>query len=164
MAPRYQAAAGECSLLTCLNQYTAPELLAGNYKFGCDACTELRNRRLPPAEKGEKRGTVYSNANKQLLIYSPPPVLTIHLKRFEVCSFSLRKVNRHVQFGERLDLAPFCSSISQGPASDATGPAASAILAVRRGGAQRPSDQRPLHGLRPESAGGTTGKPSTRPF
>ena len=56
---------------------------------------------------------MYSNASKQLLIYSPPPVLTIHLKRFEVCSFSLRKVNRHVQFGERLDLAPFCSTISQ---------------------------------------------------
>ena len=40
-------------------------------------------------------------------------MLNIHLKRFEVCSFSLRKVNRHVEFGERLDLAPFCSSISQ---------------------------------------------------
>ena len=112
-APRYQAAAGECSLLTCLNQYTAPELLARNINLGCDTCTELWNRRMPPAEKGEKRGTVYSNASKQLLIYSPPPVLTIHLKRFEVCSLSLRKVNRHVQFGERLDLAPFCSSISQ---------------------------------------------------
>ena len=113
LAPRYQPAAGECSLLTCLNQFTAPELLAGNNKFGCDNCTELRNKRLPPAERGEKRGTVYSNASKQLLVYSPPPVLTIHLKRFEVCSFSLRKVNRHVQFGELLDLAPFCSSISQ---------------------------------------------------
>ncbi|KAF0312990.1 Ubiquitin carboxyl-terminal hydrolase 16 [Amphibalanus amphitrite] len=80
-----------------------------------DNCTELRNKRLTAAEKAaeKKLGTVYSNASKQLLIYSPPPVLTIHLKRFEVCSFSLRKVNRHVQFGERLDLAPFCSSISQ---------------------------------------------------
>ncbi|KAF0297417.1 Ubiquitin carboxyl-terminal hydrolase 45 [Amphibalanus amphitrite] len=115
LAPRYQAAAGECSLLTCLNQYTAPELLTGNNKLGCDNCTELRNKRLTAAEKAaeKKLGTVYSNASKQLLIYSPPPVLTIHLKRFEVCSFSLRKVNRHVQFGERLDLAPFCSSISQ---------------------------------------------------
>ena len=32
-----------------------------------------------------------------------------------------------------------------GPGSDATGPAASAVLAVRRGGVLRPSDQRPLH-------------------
>ena len=40
-------------------------------------------------------------------------MLTIHLKRFEVCSFRLRKVNRRVQFGERLDLAPFCSTIGQ---------------------------------------------------
>ena len=79
LASQYQAAAGECSLLTCLSQYTAPELLAGNNKIGCDACTELRDKRLPPAEKGETRGRVYSNARKQLLIYSPPPVLTIHL-------------------------------------------------------------------------------------
>ncbi|KAF0304588.1 Ubiquitin carboxyl-terminal hydrolase 16 [Amphibalanus amphitrite] len=35
LAPHYQAVAGECSLLTCLNQYTAPELLTGNNKFGC---------------------------------------------------------------------------------------------------------------------------------
>ena len=111
LAPRYQAANGECSLLTCLNQYTAPELLAGNNKFGCDNCTEMRNRRLTAAEKAaeKKPGTVY----KQLLIYSPPPVLTIHLKRFEMCSSRLQKIHRHVQFGERLDLAPFCSSVSQ---------------------------------------------------
>ena len=56
LAPRYQATAGECSLLTCLNRYTAPELLAGNNKFGCDSCMELRNKRLPAAEK---RSTVY---------------------------------------------------------------------------------------------------------
>ena len=40
---------------------------------------------------------------------------TIHLKRFEICSFSQRKVNRRVQLGERPDLAPFRSSIGQGP-------------------------------------------------
>ena len=39
-----------------LDQYTAPELLAGNNKFGCDSCMELRNKRLPAAEK---RSTVY---------------------------------------------------------------------------------------------------------
>ena len=44
-------------------------------------------------------------------MYSAPPVLTIHLKKFGVCSFSLRKVGMFIS--ERLDLAPFCSSISQ---------------------------------------------------
>ena len=111
LAPQYQPASGECSLLTSLNQYMAPELLVGNNKFGCDSCTRLRNKRLPQASKGEK--TVYSNASKQLLIYSPPPVLTVHMKRFEVHSSSPRKINRHTQFGELLDLAPFCSAISQ---------------------------------------------------
>ena len=31
----------------------------------------------------EKKETVYSNANKQYLIFQPPAVLTLHLKRFE---------------------------------------------------------------------------------
>ena len=128
----------------------APELLAGNYKFGCDACTEMRNRRMPPAEKGEKRDTVYSNASKQLLSYSPPPVLTIHLKRFEVCRFSLRKVNRHVQFGERLDLAPFCSSISQDLTQMRPGQrrVLYSLFGVVEHSGRLTSAQRPLHGLR----------------
>ena len=113
LAPRYQAAAGECSLLTCLNQYTAIDQLAGNSKFGCVSCTELRNRQLSITNIRENEETVYSNARKQLLLYCPPPVLTIHLKRFEVRNLELHKVSRHVQFGERLDLGSFCSSASQ---------------------------------------------------
>ena len=60
LVPRYQATTGECSLLTCLDQYTAPELLTDNNKFGCDSCTEQRNKQLPPAEKDETRSTVYT--------------------------------------------------------------------------------------------------------
>jgi len=53
---------------------------------------------------------VYSNASKQLLIFSPPAVLTLHLKRFQQVGMSLRKVNRFVEFPLILDLAPFCCS------------------------------------------------------
>ena len=35
------------------------------------------------AKPEKKIPTVYSNASKQLLLFSPPAVLTIHLKRFE---------------------------------------------------------------------------------
>ena len=111
-AGQAQKTRAQC-LLTSLNQCMAPELMVGNNKVGCDSCTGLRNKRLSQASKGEKTGTVYSNASKQLPIYSPPPVLTLHMKRFEVHSSSPRKINRHTQFGELLDLAPFCSAISQ---------------------------------------------------
>ena len=30
-----------------------------------------------------KKEIVYTNASKQVLIFSPPPVLTLHLKRFQ---------------------------------------------------------------------------------
>ena len=60
----------------------------------------------------KKPATVYSNASKQLLIFTPPAVLTVHLKRFQQTMSSLRKVSRHVDFPMDLDLAPFCSATS----------------------------------------------------
>ena len=61
----------------------------------------------------EKPKTVYTNARKQLIIYSPPAILTLHLKRFQQNGYSYSKVNRHVEFTINLDLAPYCSSLSQ---------------------------------------------------
>lgn len=55
---------------------------------------------------------VKSNASKQLLILSPPAVLTLQLKRFHHMGFNLTKVNRYVRFPLVLDIAPFTSSIS----------------------------------------------------
>lgn len=73
------------------------------YQVTCDNCTELING------KGGK--PVYTNATKQLLISSPPAVLILHLKRFQVgprCMF--RKITKHVAFPFVLDIAPFCGS------------------------------------------------------
>lgn len=44
-----------------------------------------------------------------MLISLAPPVLTLHLKRFQQAGFTLRKVNKHIKFPEILDLAPFCA-------------------------------------------------------
>ncbi|XP_076373388.1 ubiquitin specific protease 16/45 isoform X2 [Tachypleus tridentatus] len=107
LSPRYHPAAHECSVMSCLNQFTAPELLTGNNKFGCENCTRLKNE-----SSEENTKMVYSNASKQLLIFSPPAVLTLHLKRFQQAGISLRKVNRFVEFPLLLDMAPFCSSVS----------------------------------------------------
>ncbi len=68
-----------------------------------------------------KQEVVYTNASKQVLVFAPPPVLTLHLKRFQQVGFSLRKVNRNVEFPLVLDLAPFCSSLAQVRLTIATG-------------------------------------------
>ncbi|CAG5136193.1 unnamed protein product, partial [Candidula unifasciata] len=115
MSPRYHPAPKECSILSCLNQFTAAELLTGSNKFGCRECTRRRRKNSHPAKADKKaKDTVYSNANKQYLIFRPPAVLTLHLKRFEQTGLTSRKVNRHVDFPLLLDLAPYCSSLCQG--------------------------------------------------
>ncbi|XP_052809914.1 ubiquitin carboxyl-terminal hydrolase 45-like isoform X2 [Mya arenaria] len=111
LADRYQPSSGECSIQSCLNQFTAAELLTGHNKFGCKNCTKIKFKNNPNKEKKE---TVYSNANKQYLIFQTPAVLTLHLKRFEQIGFSSRKVNRHVDFPFVLDIAPYCSNLTQG--------------------------------------------------
>lgn len=49
LAVRYQAAPGECSVESCLNLFTAPELLTGSNQYGCENCT----RRKAAAEAAE---------------------------------------------------------------------------------------------------------------
>lgn len=77
--------------------------MTGNNKVGCDNCTKREN--------GENGKTVYANATKQFLISSPPAVLILHLKRFQIgqrCIF--RKLTLPVSFPMLLDIAPFCGS------------------------------------------------------
>ncbi|XP_061193620.1 ubiquitin carboxyl-terminal hydrolase 16-like isoform X2 [Saccostrea echinata] len=113
LGSRYHPASRECTIMTCLHQFTSAELLTGNNKFGCANCTQKKYWHNQGVSK-DKREKVYSNAAKQYLIYTPPAVLTLHLKRFEQVGFSSRKVNRQVDFPFVLDLAPYCSSLCQG--------------------------------------------------
>jgi len=107
LAPRLQCADGELSVQSCLNNFTSVELMTGNNKVGCEACTERIN--------GKKGKTVYTNATKQFLISSPPTVLILHLKRFQMGGtgfrgMGFRKITKHVTFPLILDIAPFCAS------------------------------------------------------
>uniref|UniRef100_A0A8B9PJB5 Ubiquitin carboxyl-terminal hydrolase 16 n=1 Tax=Apteryx owenii TaxID=8824 RepID=A0A8B9PJB5_APTOW len=97
----------ESSIHHCLYQFTRNEKLSETNKLLCDVCTQ---RHCGPKKnlKSEKK-YVYTNAKKQMLISLAPPILTLHLKRFQQAGFNLRKVNRHIKFPEVLDLAPFCS-------------------------------------------------------
>lgn len=103
IAPRYQCEDGEYSVQSCLNNFTALELMTGNNKVGCDSCTESIH--------GKDGKTIYTTATKQFFISSPPAVLILHLKRFQVGPrFMFRKLSKHVTFPFILDLAPFCAS------------------------------------------------------
>ncbi|XP_076466715.1 ubiquitin carboxyl-terminal hydrolase 45-like [Babylonia areolata] len=111
LAPRYQPSSKECSVMSCLHQFTAAELLTGSNKVSCKMCTKLRPKNATPHKDKKGSDMVYSNAAKQFLILTPPAVLTLHLKRFEQVGYMSRKVNRHVDFPPVLDLAPYCSSL-----------------------------------------------------
>ncbi|XP_072316322.1 ubiquitin carboxyl-terminal hydrolase 16 [Eucyclogobius newberryi] len=95
----------ECSVQSCLFQFTEVETLTQNNSLLCVTCTKRQHR----GQTGGSKKNVYTDALKQMLISSPPPVLTLHLKRFQQNGFSICKVNRHVQFPGVLDLAPFCT-------------------------------------------------------
>jgi ubiquitin carboxyl-terminal hydrolase 16/45 len=60
---------------------------------------------------GKEGKLVCTNSTKQLLVKSPPAVLILHLKRFQVHRTMFRKVSRHVNFPLVLDLAPICSAM-----------------------------------------------------
>uniref|UniRef100_A0A8C5C4G6 Ubiquitin carboxyl-terminal hydrolase n=1 Tax=Gadus morhua TaxID=8049 RepID=A0A8C5C4G6_GADMO len=109
----YTPSSKECSVQSCLHQFTSVELLMGNNKLLCESCTERRQKTLRKsgsAGKSAERHGVYTSARKHILISSLPPVVTLHLKRFHQAGMNLRKVNRHVDFPLVLDLAPFCSA------------------------------------------------------
>ncbi|XP_072524652.1 ubiquitin carboxyl-terminal hydrolase 45 isoform X2 [Salminus brasiliensis] len=107
----YTPASKECSVQSCLHQFTSVELLMGNNKLLCENCTERRHRQLRRSGGADKKAEkVYTSARKQMLISVLPPVVTLHLKRFHQAGMNLRKVNRHVDFPLILDLAPFCSA------------------------------------------------------
>uniref|UniRef100_A0A8C1AS38 Ubiquitin carboxyl-terminal hydrolase n=1 Tax=Cyprinus carpio carpio TaxID=630221 RepID=A0A8C1AS38_CYPCA len=94
----YTPSSKECSVQSCLHQFTSIELLMGNNKLLCENCTERRQRPMKRSDK--KAEKVYTSARKQMLISALPPV----------AGMNLRKVNRHVDFPLLLDLAPFCSA------------------------------------------------------
>ncbi|XP_048155467.1 ubiquitin carboxyl-terminal hydrolase 45 isoform X2 [Corvus hawaiiensis] len=111
LSQSYITSSKECSVQSCLYQFTSVELLMGNNKLLCESCTERKQKYQKKTSSTEKKMEgVYTNARKQLLISSVPAILILHLKRFHQAGLSLRKVNRHVDFPLILDLAPFCAA------------------------------------------------------
>lgn len=111
LSQSYITTSKECSIQSCLHQFTSMELLMGNNKLLCENCTEKKQKYQREISSAEKKAEgIYTNARKQLLISAVPVILILHLKRFHQAGSSLRKVNKHVDFPLILDLAPFCSA------------------------------------------------------
>ncbi|XP_053165484.1 ubiquitin carboxyl-terminal hydrolase 16 [Hemicordylus capensis] len=108
LANREALNAEEGSIIHCLYQFTRNEKLCENNKLLCDVCTRRQLCGPKTAEKNAKK-RVYTNAKKQMLVSLAPPILTLHLKRFQQAGYNLQKVNKHIKFPEIMDLAPFCS-------------------------------------------------------
>ncbi|XP_048397018.1 ubiquitin carboxyl-terminal hydrolase 16 [Stegostoma tigrinum] len=98
----------DCSVGACLRQFTQMEKLIGANKLLCEECTQRQYKGGSKTNANDEK-KVYTNARKQMLISSPPPILTLHLKRFQQLGFNLRKINKHIHFPQVLDLAPFCA-------------------------------------------------------
>ncbi|XP_023799256.1 ubiquitin carboxyl-terminal hydrolase 16 isoform X2 [Cyanistes caeruleus] len=81
LANREELNPEEDSIHHCLYQFTRNETLTETNKLLCDVCTQ---RHCGPKNniKSEKK-YVYTNAKKQMLISLAPPILTLHLKRFQ---------------------------------------------------------------------------------
>lgn len=88
-----------CTLDDCLRSYTRKEHIKDEYL--CRECN---------LQSETEDQIMLTSATKQTLIYSPPAVLTIHLKRFENTSREYVKRSTAVQYGEVLDIGPYCSA------------------------------------------------------
>lgn len=99
----------ECSLEACLRQFTQIENLTGANKLLCEECTRRQYKSGSKINANDIKH-VYTDAKKQILVSSSPPILTLNLKRFEQLGFALRKINKHINFPQVLDLAPFCTT------------------------------------------------------
>lgn len=47
LGTHYTPSSRECSVMSCLHQFTSAELLTGNNKFGCANCTKIRDKHHP---------------------------------------------------------------------------------------------------------------------
>uniref|UniRef100_A0A158P7U2 Ubiquitin carboxyl-terminal hydrolase n=1 Tax=Angiostrongylus cantonensis TaxID=6313 RepID=A0A158P7U2_ANGCA len=68
---------GDCSIGSCMLEFTAAEKLQGANAYECEKCCVPRNRKMKAVGSQKKRVCAF----KRYLVYEPPAVLTLHLKR-----------------------------------------------------------------------------------
>ncbi|XP_065908211.1 ubiquitin carboxyl-terminal hydrolase 16-like isoform X3 [Dysidea avara] len=95
----------EISLENCLSMHTNLDVLDEENKFICQRCTEEKQK----SGSGLSNEIALCQVSKQLSIHKLPPVLILHIKRFDLGGIFVTKDNRYVSFSEVLDMAPYCT-------------------------------------------------------
>ena len=90
------------TLAECLKLYTLTEHFPEGH--WCVSCSN----RHQPAAASNAQTTPF--ATPHTLIYNPPAVLVLHMKRFERTATGFTKQSDRVTYEELLDLGPYCSS------------------------------------------------------
>ena len=88
------------SINDCLWYFTRTEHIQNEYL--CNHCCSMHTENVSSV-------VGLTSATKQTLIFNPPAVFTIHLKRFEVKPGRSEKRSDRIRYEELLDIAPYCS-------------------------------------------------------
>jgi ubiquitin carboxyl-terminal hydrolase 16/45 len=94
------------SLLKCLEKFMEVEILDGENRRECDECKKKKlNGESLHVDNAQSD---LSKSFKRYLLFSTPPILVFHLKRFQSLGFfKTRKVDTFVEFDEYLETGPF---------------------------------------------------------
>lgn len=74
LQPAYLPSPGECSIMSCLSQFCAAELLDGSNKFACEECSrrvQQSKKNNGPGTAGEERNSDGSEDGKLVLSFMP---------------------------------------------------------------------------------------------
>ncbi|KAJ3272683.1 Ubiquitin carboxyl-terminal hydrolase 16 [Terramyces sp. JEL0728] len=114
------------SLSQCISKFFDIEILDNDNGFVCENCTKEKHRNMSEITLnrtlsdisldssntdidkipiGAER--VYTKAFKRYMLYTPPQVLVLHMKRFSQKGVRVAKVNNHVSFEQFLDISEF---------------------------------------------------------
>ena len=109
----------ENNLIQCLTKFVEIDVLDNENKRDCDSCrSELQLQSESEVEceveselqsKVESKTEYKQKAFKRYFIHTAPPILILHLKRFQQSGLfgQTYKINDAIEFEEELDLEPF---------------------------------------------------------
>jgi ubiquitin carboxyl-terminal hydrolase 36/42 len=87
------------TLEQCLDHFTSQEILEKRNAYSCETCKK------------------HTKASKRFTIHTPPSVLVVQLKRFELkpsrMSIHWQKIKKHIKYPSVLDIGPYLSSHPQ---------------------------------------------------
>lgn len=103
---------GPTGLECCLAKFIEATELIGDNQMLCERCSKRDGGDSVSSESSNTDG-VRCDSVKRDLIIKPPPVLTLHLKRYFQCGNRLQKCSKRITFPINLDLRPYCSRLAR---------------------------------------------------